>query len=398
MYRVFIPLVRSGRGLLSGLHYVPILLAALAFAVPAGADNTFYIFGAAGGSKSNVELPDANVAPDEEPHEDDHDHHEGHAVSSEGDGHHAAHLSEDSETDASLDLYFSGQFYEHFTLTTEYFRNKEHGDLERLYLHWQIRESLGVGIGRWHNYVGYWNAEYNHGAYLSPSISRPFIEEYEDHGGIVAMHATGLFIEKFLESNRAQHHFDFSVGLTASVEGANLVPFDVLDGRPSRHGLSASLRYSQNSLEDFDNKWGVFVGKNDYQASENALVNDINQIYGGAFVNQFFELSRLISAVYVVSNELVEENNFTDEMTAAYLHYEYFAKENIMIYGRAEGSFKTFDHLEKIFPSLYKDKAVVGLKINFLKKHAVNFESIYGKTLSDIKLTTFSFEWSFVLP
>src|SRR5207253_1865158 len=40
--------------------------------------------------------------------------------------------------------------------------------------------------------IGYWNNAYHHGEALQPTIGRPGLFEFEDGGGMLPIHATGL--------------------------------------------------------------------------------------------------------------------------------------------------------------------------------------------------------------
>lgn len=65
-------------------------------------------------------------------------------------------------------------------------------DAERIYLQYVFSNWLKVSGGRFHTGLGYWNETYHHGAYLYTSVSRPQMLSFEDDGGILPVHTTGL--------------------------------------------------------------------------------------------------------------------------------------------------------------------------------------------------------------
>lgn len=64
-------------------------------------------------------------------------------------------------------------------------------DLERLWLRWDHERFFVLG-GRMHTDFGYWNTAYHHGAWLQPTIDRPRSMAFEDEGGVLPVHNTGV--------------------------------------------------------------------------------------------------------------------------------------------------------------------------------------------------------------
>ena len=65
-------------------------------------------------------------------------------------------------------------------------------DLERTLVSYAVNPWLKVSLGRFHTALGYWNDTYHHGAYLATSATRPVMERFEDSGGILPIHNTGI--------------------------------------------------------------------------------------------------------------------------------------------------------------------------------------------------------------
>ena len=65
-------------------------------------------------------------------------------------------------------------------------------DLERSYVQYVENQWLKVSLGRFHTALGYWNETYHHGRYLHTSLTRPVMVRFEDSGGLLPTHTTGL--------------------------------------------------------------------------------------------------------------------------------------------------------------------------------------------------------------
>jgi hypothetical protein len=66
-------------------------------------------------------------------------------------------------------------------------------DVERLQVGYTFNDYLTLWAGRFHTSYGYWNNAFHHGAQLQTSIYRPRFLDFEDKGGILPAHSTGLW-------------------------------------------------------------------------------------------------------------------------------------------------------------------------------------------------------------
>ena len=67
-------------------------------------------------------------------------------------------------------------------------------DIERSYIQYVANPWFKFEIGRFHTALGYWNDTYHHGNYLQTSVSRPKMLRFEDKGGLLPTHTTGIEI------------------------------------------------------------------------------------------------------------------------------------------------------------------------------------------------------------
>jgi hypothetical protein len=65
-------------------------------------------------------------------------------------------------------------------------------ELERIFIKYTVSDRFWISIGRHHTALGYWNEAYNHGLLLQPTVARPDVLNWEEHGGILPVHSVGL--------------------------------------------------------------------------------------------------------------------------------------------------------------------------------------------------------------
>jgi hypothetical protein len=84
---------------------------------------------------------------------------------------------------------------DHLVGRTEYvvkFKNDQTViDLERLYLEYRT-DRWALMVGRTHSELGYWNTAFHHGTWLQLTIKRPRVLGFEEGGGVLATHSTGI--------------------------------------------------------------------------------------------------------------------------------------------------------------------------------------------------------------
>lgn len=65
-------------------------------------------------------------------------------------------------------------------------------DIERVIVTYSMNEHLRLSGGKMHTPIGYWNNAYHHGTALQPTIERPMVVQFEDNGGPLPVHTTGV--------------------------------------------------------------------------------------------------------------------------------------------------------------------------------------------------------------
>lgn len=68
-------------------------------------------------------------------------------------------------------------------------------DVERVVLNYDVNTHISFQAGKFHTPLGYWNNAYHHGALLQPTIQRPLAVRFEDEGGVLPIHSTGVWLK-----------------------------------------------------------------------------------------------------------------------------------------------------------------------------------------------------------
>lgn len=65
-------------------------------------------------------------------------------------------------------------------------------DIERLLIHYDINNLLKIEVGKFFLPIGYWIPTYNHGLWFQTTADRPDIVNFQDKGGPIPTHDTGI--------------------------------------------------------------------------------------------------------------------------------------------------------------------------------------------------------------
>ncbi len=67
-------------------------------------------------------------------------------------------------------------------------------DVERVLVKYEFSGAFNIVVGKHHTEIGYWNTAYHHGSLLQPTTTRPLPFLFEDEGGALPIHTTGLLL------------------------------------------------------------------------------------------------------------------------------------------------------------------------------------------------------------
>jgi hypothetical protein len=85
-------------------------------------------------------------------------------------------------------------------------------DLERLQATYLVSEALRFKLGRMHTAFGYYNDAFHHGKLFELATGRPYLANFEDGGGLLQAHVTGVAIDGKVPVGPFDFHYDLEVG------------------------------------------------------------------------------------------------------------------------------------------------------------------------------------------
>ncbi len=95
-----------------------------------------------------------------------------------------------------FDLYLTSELSERMSFLGEVVFEYDDSfvvDVERVGIRYLVSDQLNLVLGKHHTPIGAWNTAYHHGSLLQPTISRPLMFLFEDEGGVLPIHTTGLW-------------------------------------------------------------------------------------------------------------------------------------------------------------------------------------------------------------
>ena len=296
-----------------------------------------------------------------------------------------------------------------FRFLGEYIWSDSESELERFKAGWQATDRTVAWFGRFHTISKYWTTEYHHGQYMQTSISRPGLEEWEDEGGPMSSHITGMLLEHEYEgAGESAIGFGFAAGLGSKFIGQELVPLDLLDPQ-SGHDLAVNYRMTYRPDVFSTSQVGLMVAWNDIpvdSASAPALVdlNAIRQTTIGLFADWQWTDWRVITSWVYFDNELQFINgDENDDFVLAYLQAEYKASENWTIFGRSEFGFGEDDSIYlQLLPTSIAHRHMLGVRWDFTDAQGLALEladtSTQGENFVHDHFKEIRLQWSAVFP
>jgi len=292
-----------------------------------------------------------------------------------------------------------------FRLLGEYVASTDEVELERFQLGWQSgQESIGW-LGRFHSPSRYWNAIYHHGQFLQTSISRPFLEQFEDDGGVLPTHSTGLLFETAHKlEDTADLRLAVSAGAAPTIDNDELKPFDLLDpGSSNRAAADMRLAYLPDQLDE--NQIGMMLSWSDLEIDGNHTAEQqglrrVEQVSIGVYLDWRWQEWRFLSSLAPVINGMKRQaRNQTDSFLSGYFQAEYEFRHDWTVFGRLEQTSNTgsSDYLE-LFPHAVTDRQMLGLRFDLARQHALSFEVSRAETPADGDFEQYLLQWSAVIP
>jgi hypothetical protein len=311
---------------------------------------------------------------------------------------------DDTEATPSIDFFYS-RSTERFRILGEFLLTDDEHDLERFQVGWQLSEAMRVWIGRFHQSASQWNTEHHHGPFLQTAIERPAIEEFEDQGGVVPSHTTGVLLERQQGiGSKAGIDLSVSAGLTTTLTSTQLEPLDLLDPHGG-HGNSLSMRVGVLPELLGSNQFGFSFGKHQINLEPDVQLppewgsgtDRIELELVGLYANWGWPKWQVTAAIdRVRTAPQGGAGGQSSDFVAKYAEAEYHFRNKWIGYGRVEDTSGSTTYLD-LFPKYVHARNLLGGKRLIGSKHAVTFE-VASCSLANDHFEQFAVQWSAVLP
>lgn len=124
----------------------------------------------------------------------------------------------------TFDLYLTPQFGDRVRSLIELgIETNENGqtstDVERMQIGYIFNDAATAWLGRFHTPFGYWNTAFHHGMQIQTSVLRPRFLEFEDKGGILPAHTTGIWLTGAWGTQNGKVGYDLFAGNAPQING-----------------------------------------------------------------------------------------------------------------------------------------------------------------------------------
>lgn len=309
-----------------------------------------------------------------------------------------------ANTDKSLiepavSVFYSYEEDEYLALI-EFFLNNEESEFERLQLGWYINDNTRLWFGRFHNPLGYWNTAFHHGAYLQTSSIRPAIAEFEDDGGVIPIHVSGLLFENEKNFSDGRLNINFALGTSPTMETGTLEAMEIFSpgGETYHENITLRLSYYPDVIDE--THIGVFAGYSRIEA-DGVISREIVQTQAGFFGLWKNNQWQVLSSIFFIDNNLKSATAAADlngDFINAYVQLDYAVDEKWVAYTRIEESFNhEADPYLALIPAFIDERKLAGLRYDLSVKQALTVE-IRQDNASSGTINHVILQWSALLP
>ncbi len=268
-------------------------------------------------------------------------------------------------------------------------------DLERAQLGYAFSDQLTLWLGRFHTPFGYWNMAFHHGAQIQPSVSRPRLLDFEDDGGILPVHTTGLWGTGSLRLPTGRLSYHLYTGNGTRLHDGALDPNPSGDDNGNRVvGFALQNRFS-GALD------GLTVGINGLRQSvsaydaTDALLARTRLAMVGAHAVYDNEGWELIAEGYRLRNTDLSGTTGSHDSSAGYLHLSRNIADRWTPYLRLERA--SLDQADNYFALNANGRSytrqVLGLRYDTDPRAALKFE--WNRTRDEGGLQLATDQWRF---
>lgn len=291
-----------------------------------------------------------------------------------------------------------------FRLFGEYLLSDHEGDLERFQLGWQLSSDTVIWLGRYHQPTSVWNHDHHHGQYLQTSITRPWIDEWEDLRGVLPQHFTGILVESSQQAfGNWRLRTAAGAGLAPNITGKSMEAFDLLHPDGDAHRMGYQARASLHPGEFTETGFGMLVAYDQLIAEDTTGPGGIGlqtvdlRLYGlfGTYAGESWKLTATVYAVQAQLHYL--GSSVTDSFGVGYVQAERRFRYNLTGFARYEESSNVGNSpYLNLYEQFARARYVGGVRWDFSNRQALTVQ-LTDSFLLNGHFSDVRFQWSAAL-
>lgn len=248
-------------------------------------------------------------------------------------------------------------------------------DIERLLIHYDVSSLLKIEVGKFHLPLGYWNLTYHHGVWLQTTMDRPAIVEFEDNGGPIPIHGTGIQ----LSGSALLEGFDLNYACAISNgRGVNTTQTQMTGDTNDKKALSLQFEVQPHIAEGLRLGPSVYYDVIPEDETNPNRENEIREIiYGGHIVYTFRNIE-LLTEVFEINHDEFSGGVFNT--TGGYAQFAYTINKFKPYYRYDYINYDSEDtfYRESKFDFLDTNTHTIGLRYELSHFNAIKFEYSHG--------------------
>jgi hypothetical protein len=256
-------------------------------------------------------------------------------------------------------------------------------DLERFQIGYQFNDQATVWVGRFHTPYGYVNTALHHGVWLADALRRPKFINFEDKGGVLPAHTTGVWVTGAQREGDGKFLYDFYVGNGQQIQGGTV---DMQTGGNLHGAAMAGTRLSYQFIGGAVD--GLLVGVNgftdkvnDDNAANPALIR-LNMV--GAYAVYDTDSWEHIIEAYSFHDKSLNGSPGTHRSEAWFAQFGYRASWGVpyIRYERAMLDQADPYFNEQTFGASYY-RSALGVRFDINAKSSIKFEVAHTRNTDD---------------
>lgn len=291
--------------------------------------------------------------------------------------------------------------YNDWRVLGEVLVDNSEADLERLQFGRWVTDNTLLWVGRYHTPTAYWDMVYHHSPYLQTSITRPYIMEYEDDGGLLPTHIWGLLADHTITRGNKEWQVEIGAGGAPTVTPTGLEPLTALNPVHVNDRFAVELMASYMPDVFSTNEVGIFASTMALP-SNRSDVDNVRQTQAGAFISWSMGRLRTISSIFAVHSnvDFLAGASKSHAFYSGYFHFEYQLTPKWRPYVRYEGSMGTKnDPYINLFPSgLANSRLVTGIRFDVTSHQGITLEATRVESVKTHHYNQFMLQWSAMFP